>query len=342
MKIVFAGTPDFAAYAMRAIGSAGHQIVLALTQPDRRAGRGMHLQASPVKALALENNIPVLQPVTLKRDQDDIARRAQAQEAYQQLLEIEFDVMVVVAYGLILPQDILDIASRNNRYGCFNIHASLLPRWRGAAPIQRAIQAGDLKTGVSIMRMDAGLDTGATTLIEELVITVSETSTTLHDRLASLGAKLIVQTLNDLEAGFPCKGVPQPNTGITYAEKILKSESEIDWRLSAIDIDRQIRAFNPFPGSTSSIGGEQLKFWRSCLPDKIGFSPSNNVGEVLGVSKDSVYIQCGDGPIEVIEMQKAGGKKMSAAACLEKILIEGKKPRFDIHANKNRDYSGAE
>jgi methionyl-tRNA formyltransferase len=342
MKIVFAGTPDFAAHAMRAIGNAGHQIVLALTQPDRRAGRGMHLQASPVKLLAIKEGIPVLQPVTLKRNQDDDDRRIQAQEAYQELSEIEFDAMVVVAYGLILPQEILDIASRNNRYGCFNIHASLLPRWRGAAPIQRAIEAGDLKTGVSIMRMDAGLDTGGTTLMEELDISRGETSTTLHDRLASLGAKLIVQTLNDLEAGLPCKGVPQPDTGITYAEKILKSESEIDWRLSAIDIDRQIRAFNPFPGSTSSIAGEQMKFWRSCLPSKTGLSSSVNVGEVLGISKDSVYIQCGDGPIEIIEMQKAGGKKMSAAACLEKILIEATTPRFEMQATKNGADSGAE
>jgi methionyl-tRNA formyltransferase len=342
MKIVFAGTPDFAAHAMRAISGAGHQIVLALTQPDRRAGRGMHLQSSPVKALALESNIPVLQPVTLKRNQGDEDRRTQAQEAYQRLSEIEFDAMVVVAYGLILPQDILDIASRNNRYGCFNIHASLLPRWRGAAPIQRAIEAGDLKTGVSIMRMDAGLDTGGTTLIEELDISASETSATLHDRLASLGAKLIVQTLNDLEGGLSCQGVPQPNTGITYAEKILKSESEIDWHLSAIDIDRQIRAFNPFPGSTSIINGEQMKFWRSCLPAKTGFSSNNHPGEVLGISKDSVYIQCGDGPIEIIEMQKAGGKKMSAASCLEKILIDATKPRFEMQTTKNEADSGTE
>ncbi|MEY4059389.1 MAG: hypothetical protein RL551_628, partial [Pseudomonadota bacterium] len=229
MKIVFAGTPEFAAQAMRAIEKAGHQIVLALTQPDRRAGRGMHLQASPVKLFAQEKNIPVLQPASLKQSHPDLQKQAAALEAYQYLSGIDFDAMVVVAYGLILPQDVLDIASRNGRYGCFNIHASLLPRWRGAAPIQRAIESGDACTGVSIMQMDAGLDTGDTVLVGDLKIASDETSATLHDRLAKLGAELMVKVLNDLDKDVVIARTPQPSIGITYAEKILKNEAEIDW-----------------------------------------------------------------------------------------------------------------
>ena len=341
MKIVFAGTPEFAAHAMRAIGDAGHEIVLTLTQPDRRAGRGMHLQASPVKTLALQKNILVIQPVTLNRNQNDEDRRTQAEAAYQQLSEVEFDAMVVVAYGLILPQDILDLASRLGRHGCLNIHASLLPRWRGAAPIQRSIEAGDLKTGVSIMRMDAGLDTGDTILAEEINISTNETSATLHDRLALLGSKLIVQTLKNFSDGIPCLAAPQPSEGITYAEKILKSESEIDWHLSAIEIDRRIRAFNPFPGATSSLDDEQIKFWHSCVPTKPIFAPSKDAGEILGSLNGSVYIQCGDGAIEITEMQKAGGKKMSAAMCLEKTLMSPSNSRFEIQTVKNRTHTRA-
>ena len=267
MKIVFAGTPEFAAQAMRAIEKSGYQIVLALTQPDRRAGRGMHLQASPVKVFAQEKNIPVLQPETLKQNHADLQKRTAAQEVFQYLSAIDFDAMVVVAYGLILPQAILDLASQNGRHGCFNIHASVLPRWRGAAPIQRAIESGDADTGVSIMQMDAGLDTGDTVLAGDLKITPQETSASLHDRLAALGAALIVKTLNDLNEGIGITRTPQPVVGVTYAEKILKSEAEIDWHLSAIEIDRRIRAFNPFPGSTSSLDGEQMKFWNSRLPN---------------------------------------------------------------------------
>ena len=201
MKIVFAGTPIFAAQALRAIDRAGHEIVLVLTQPDRRAGRGMQLHASPVKAFALEKNIPILQPATLQRNSADSQKRVQAQDAYDRLSHLSFDAMVVVAYGLILPQEILDLAKRNGRYGCFNIHASLLPRWRGAAPIQRSIESGDSKTGISIMQMDAGLDTGDTVLVREVSIDASETGATLHDRLAVLGADLMVEILCLLE---PC------------------------------------------------------------------------------------------------------------------------------------------
>ena len=328
MKIVFAGTPEFAAQAMRAIDGAGHQIVLALTQPDRRAGRGMHLQASPVKIFAQEKNIPVLQPETLKREHTDPEKKFAAQQAYQYLSDIDFDAMVVVAYGLILPQDILDIASRNGRYGCFNIHASLLPRWRGAAPIQRAIESGDAATGVSIMQMDAGLDTGDTVLVGDLQITPHENSASLHDRLAALGAELMVKTLNDLDKGTGIARVPQPSEGVTYAEKILKNEAEIDWHLSAIEIDRHIRAFNPFPGSTSSLHGEQLKFWNSCLPSKAQTLQGVAPGQVVGFDGDAVYVQCGEGVIKVLEMQKSGGKKTSASACLQSYRIQEKIMQF--------------
>jgi methionyl-tRNA formyltransferase len=328
MKIVFAGTPDFAAQAMRAIDQAGHEIVLALTQPDRRAGRGMHLHASPVKVFAQEHNIPVLQPATLKQDHVDLQKRTVAQEAYQYLSSIEFDAMVVVAYGLILPQDILGLASKNGRHGCFNIHASLLPRWRGAAPIQRAIESGDASTGVSIMQMDAGLDTGDTVLVGDLKIAPQETSASLHDRLAALGAELMVKTLNALERGAVITRTPQSSDGITYAEKILKNEAEIDWQLSAVEIDRRIRAFNPFPGATSSLNGDLLKFWDSCLPNKGQTEQSLNPGQVLGFSEDGVYVQCGVGVIEILEMQKPGGKKTGASACLQTYRTQEKIMQF--------------
>jgi methionyl-tRNA formyltransferase len=328
MKIVFAGTPEFAAQAMRAIHDAGHNIVLALTQPDRRGGRGMHLQASPVKEFALENHIPVLQPETLKNNHSDPSKRAQAIEAYQQLAGLEFDAMVVVAYGLILPQDILDISQRPGRYGSFNIHASLLPRWRGAAPIQRAIEMGDTKTGVCIMQMDAGLDTGDTVLVDDLDITPEETSGSLHDRLAILGSKLIVDILDAIQDGDPVLKTPQATIGVTYAEKILKAEAEIDWSLGANEIDCRIRAFNPFPGATSKLGNEVIKFWMSCIPGPDASLKSGDPGEVLGTSEDGVYIQCGNGVVEVLEMQKPGGKKMSARKCLQSMGLDEKSLRF--------------
>jgi methionyl-tRNA formyltransferase len=328
MKVVFAGTPEFAAQAMRAIDGAGHQIVLALTQPDRRAGRGMHLQASPVKEYALEKNIPVLQPASLRRNSLDPEKQLQAQAAYDQLSNTDFDVMVVVAYGLILPQDILDLAQASPRFGCFNIHASLLPRWRGAAPIQRAIEAGDLKTGVSIMKMDAGLDTGDTVLIRDIDIADHETSATLHDRLASLGAQLINETLHTLEVSGPQQTTPQPIEGVTYAEKILKSEADIDWALSAAEIDCRIRAFNPFPGASSSTGGLAMKFWNSRIVNQEVSFPPGLVGQVLGMHEEGVYIQCGSGLIEILEMQKPGGKRMAASAVLQPIMAQEKIVHF--------------
>lgn len=317
MKIVFAGTPEFAAQAMRAIYDAGHEIVLALTQPDRRAGRGMHLQASPVKEFALQNNIPVIQPETLRRNSIDPQKQAQALEAYERLSSIEFDAMVVVAYGLILPQEILDISEKQGRYGSFNIHASLLPRWRGAAPIQRAIEAGDSRAGICIMQMDAGLDTGDTVLVADLEIKRDETSTSLHDRLAQLGSKLIVDVLDDLQGSKNLARVPQAKDGVTYAEKILKSEAEIDWTLSAKEIDQRIRAFNPFPGASSALNGVAMKFWNSRPADAQAVSSTGQPGDVLGFSQEGVYIQCGNGILEVLEMQKPGGKKIDASTCIQ-------------------------
>lgn len=328
MKIVFAGTPEFAAQAMRAIVKAGHEIVLVLTQPDRRAGRGMQLHCSPVKTVALERNIPVLQPATLKRNSTDAQKKAQAEHAYDCLSELSFDAMVVVAYGLILPQEILDITERDGRYGCFNIHASLLPRWRGAAPIQRSIEAGDMKTGVSIMLMDAGLDTGDTIMAKVIPIAFDDTSGTLHDRLAVLGADLMVETLAFLDQGKKLNRVLQSTSGITYADKILKAEAQIDWSLSAEEIDRRIRAFNPFPGSTSCLHADVFKFWKSGLPKEVSFGKTGMPGEVLGIDTNHVYIQCGQGVIEIYEMQKPGGKRMGASACLQPYRLQAPPMQF--------------
>jgi len=329
MKIVFAGTPEFAAQAMRAIDAAGHQIVLVMTQPDRRAGRGMHLHASPVKTLAIEKNITVLQPSTLKRNAADPDKKAEAESAYQQLAQLEFDAMVVVAYGLILPQDVLDLAEQAGRFGCFNIHASLLPRWRGAAPIQRAIEAGDHTTGVCIMQMDAGLDTGDVVLMDELKIAHDETSATLHDRLAELGSRLIVKILNALDAKQTLIRIPQAEFGVSYAEKILKSEAEINWQLGAIEIDRRIRAFNPFPGASASLGGEPIKILNSALPEERIQRQSATPGQILGTSKTGVYVQCGDGVVELTEVQRPGGKKMNAKPCLHAQLEQKEASQFD-------------
>ena len=328
MKIVFAGTPEFAAQAMRAIDAAGHQIVLVLTQPDRRSGRGMHVQASPVKTFALEKNIPLLQPASLRRNSADPEKQAEAEAAYQQLSTTDFDVMVVVAYGLILPQDVLAIAESKLRHGCFNIHASILPRWRGAAPIQRSIEHGDSKTGVSIMKMDVGLDTGDTVLVREIAIADDETSASLHDRLAKLGAESIVEALSTLQQGASLIKTPQAAEGIRYAEKILKSEAEIDWQLSATEIDHRIRAFNPFPGATSNLDGIPMKFWNSRVSHSGDYSQTGQIGEVLGFSKEGAFIQCGQGVIEVLEMQKPGGKRMNAVAYLRTHGAPSKALRF--------------
>ena len=247
MRVVFAGTPDFAVPALEAIGDAGHEVVLVLTQPDRPSGRGLAAAAGPVKQAALRRAIPVFQPATLK-DADVQAR----------LRDADADVMVVAAYGLILPQGVLDLP----RLGALNIHASLLPRWRGAAPIHRAILAGDRETGVCIMQMDAGLDTGPVLLREAVPIAPDATAGTLHDRLAALGARLVVAALDGLARGV-LRPTPQSADGVTYACKIEKAEARVDWMRGADEIERQVRAFNPFPGAATVLRTTEIKLWRA-------------------------------------------------------------------------------
>lgn len=310
MKVVFAGTPHFAAHALKEIHQAGHEIVLVMTQPDRPAGRGLKLQPSAVKQAALELGLSVIQPTSLKLD----GKYSQEAEAAKNILEnTDFDVMVVAAYGLILPQWTLSLAERSPRTGCLNIHASLLPRWRGAAPIQRAIWAGDEKTGTCIMQMDVGLDTGAVALCEELPIYSFDTTTTLHDKLAQQGGRLIQQALADIQTNGRLMLSPQPEEGVTYAEKILKDEAQIDWSKDAQWIDRQIRALNPMPGAWTKWRGEILKVWFSeLMPQTVEAGSKRLAGEVLSIDELGVVVACGNGSIRLQELQKAGGKKMSA------------------------------
>ena len=291
MRLIFAGTPEFAASALAALSAAKNEVVSVLTQPDRPAGRGMQLLASPVKRLALEHGIAVFQPVSLK-----------SPDAQQKLAEANADVMVVAAYGLILPQAVLDIP----RLGCINIHASLLPRWRGAAPIQRAILAGDTETGITIMQMEAGLDTGPMLLQAKLPITPDDTSATLHDKLAKQGAELIVDALEQLEAGT-LSATPQPAQGVTYAEKILKQEAAIDWTLPAAEIERRIRALQPFPVMQTTWRGEVLRIWRAAAIVSAGANP----GVIQMADADKLIIACGSGALEILELQRAGGKRLA-------------------------------
>ncbi len=292
-KVIFAGTPDFAATALRAIAEAGYEIPLVLTQPDRPKGRGMKLQASPVKTAALELGFQVAQPESLK------------DPAMQQLLHsVEADIMVVAAYGLLLPQAVLDTP----RHGCLNIHASLLPRWRGAAPIQRAIEAGDSETGICIMQMDAGLDTGAVISRHPCPILPADTAQTLHDKLAEIGARAIVA---DLQHYSQRTAQPQPEHGITYARKLSKADAEIDWNQPADTIERQIRAFNPVPGSWCSYQGKPMKIW-SAQTCPAGGTP----GSVLQADKTGIQVACGSGSLLIRTLQPAGSARMEAAAFL--------------------------
>jgi len=293
---------------------------LVLTQPDRRAGRGMHLQASPVKEFALSKGVPLLQPASLNTNNLDEVKRAEAIAALRVISETQFDTMVVVAYGLIIPQAMLDLAERPGRHGAFNIHGSLLPRWRGAAPIQRSIAAGDGRTGITIMQMDAGLDTGDMVMSESIDINPDETSSSLHDRLAELGARLMVRCLAMLDAQEAATRTPQSEEGMCYAEKIQKTEAEIDWSQSAATIDRLIRAFNPFPGASSTLGGQSLKFWRARpltkeLADQ--YRGSHRPGSIVGKTNDGFMVWCKDGALEVLEIQKPGGRRSSAAQWIQ-------------------------
>ncbi len=308
MKIVFAGTPDFAAIALNALlnkdPDAGFNVVGVYTQPDRPAGRGMKLHASAVKLVALAAGLPVFQPPSLK-----------TLEAQADLAALDADVMVVAAYGLILPQAVLDIPHKVAGFGCLNIHASLLPRWRGAAPIHRAILAGDSKTGVAIMDMEAGLDTGPVLLETFTAIGARETTGQLHDRLAMLGAEAIVHVLTRLARGHEVSVCAQSSHGVTYAHKVTTEDARIDWSLSAVEIDRTIRAFNPVPGAWTTWRGEKLKLWAAeiaAVPSCVGSEP----GVVLAAEGEHLLISCGSSPLAITEIQRAGGKRMKVSAWL--------------------------
>jgi methionyl-tRNA formyltransferase len=304
LKLGFAGTPEFAAVALAALHQAGHEVVLVLSQPDRPAGRGMKLQASPVKQFALAHQMPVAQPRSLRLD----GKYAEdAQVAQQVLAAAGADAMVVAAYGLILPQWVLDVP----RLGCFNIHASLLPRWRGAAPIHRAIEAGDSHTGISIMQMDAGLDTGDMLLVRSIPILPTDTTGSLHDRLASLGGDLMVQALSQAAQGTLAP-VTQPLEGITYASKIDKSEAAIDWAQPAQTICQRIRAFNPFPGASTQLNGETLKIWAAQASDSPAVA-SQSCGEIMALAQTGVAVAAMNSVVIVTELQRPGGKRLGVA-----------------------------
>ena len=300
MKIIFAGTPHFAASALAALFKE-HQVVAVLTQPDRPAGRGMHLVASPVKQFALQHGVPVLQPSTLKTEQ-----------VQQELAALGADVMVVAAYGLILPKAVLQLP----RDGCLNIHASLLPRWRGAAPIQRAILAGDAETGITIMQMDEGLDTGAMLLRHACPITPNDTAATLHDKLAKLGASSISEALHLLQEQrlIPVK---QDAAAATYAAKLLKNEGRIDWAQEAQQLERAVRAFNPFPVCHAAFNGAVLKVWQASLAKQQG-AP----GEVIAVDKQGITVACGNDALRLEVLQRPGGKAQPAAQFLQAVTVK--------------------
>lgn len=299
LKVVFAGTPEFARVALEAIAAAGHEVVLVLSQPDRPAGRGMKLQASPVKQCAVANKWPVAQPRSLRLDGKYPEDASAAREV---LLAANPDVMVVAAYGLILPQWVLDLP----KFGCLNIHASLLPRWRGAAPIHRAIEAGDTQTGITIMQMDAGLDTGDM-LLRESVDIGNDNTARLHDRLAELGGRMIVQALADIGK---LERTAQPAEGITYANKVEKHEAQVDWSQPADAIVRRIRAFDPFPGANSPLDGETIKLWAAyAAPAEQSAAP----GTILAVTETGVAVAAAGSIVMVTELQRPGGKRLAVA-----------------------------
>ncbi|MEC7378401.1 MAG: methionyl-tRNA formyltransferase [Pseudomonadota bacterium] len=292
MRLVFAGTPDFAAEALKALIAAGHTIVGVYSQPDRPAGRGRKLQPSPVKQVALDHGIPVFQPETLKTP-----------EAQRELADLKPDVMIVAAYGLILPKAVLAIP----KHGCLNIHASLLPRWRGAAPIQRAIAAGDAETGITIMQMDEGLDTGAMLLKSITAITADDTGGSLHDRLAELGGQAIVKALALLEKG-ELAGEAQNNDQACYASKLSKTEGHIDWHASATDIERLVRAFNPWPGTYTDLGDQRIRIHEAHV---LGTQSGKSPGKVLLRDRNGIDIACGTGTLRITRLQLPGSRAQS-------------------------------
>ena len=308
MRVGFAGTPAFAATALAALLARGFDVPLVLTQPDRPSGRGLKDVPQPVKVLAAGRGLPLLQPATLKTD-----------EARAALLAIPLDVLVVAAYGLLLPPAVLAWPV----HGCINIHASLLPRWRGAAPIQRALLAGDAETGVTIMQMDAGLDTGPMHDVERVPIAPRETAGTLHDRLAAAGARAIVAVLERLARDGALAGMPQPTEGVTYAAKITRADTGIDWRESATDLDRRIRAFDPVPGACTARKGELVKVWKAKATTA---ERQGGPGEVLAADASGVVVACGHGALRIAELQFAGGRSMPVAA-----LVAGRRIAVGQH-----------
>ena len=316
MRLIFAGTPEFARVALAQLQAAGFEIALVLTQPDRPAGRGLKLQPSAVKQQALAHGLALAQPRSLRLE----GRYPEDAEAARDAIHAaQADAMVVAAYGLLLPQWVLDALESPSsvgqpRWGCLNIHASLLPRWRGAAPIHRAIEAGDTQTGISIMQMDPGLDTGAVLLAQALPMEPSDSTASLHDKLAQLGGVLIVQTLQQLPAGT-LRPVQQPPEGVTYAQKIDKQEAWIDWALPAPQIVRRILAFNPAPGASSSLQGEALKIWQAqVLP---GVPPAGiALGSILAASHAGIEVAAMNSIVNITQLQRPGGKRLVAAEFL--------------------------
>ncbi len=318
MNIIFAGTPEFAATALASLHEAGFHIPLVLTQPDRPGGRGMQLQPSAVKQFALAHQLPVAQPASLRLDGK---YPQEARDAHALLHATPHDVMVVAAYGLILPPSVLQIP----RLGCINIHASLLPRWRGAAPIHRAIEAGDRETGITIMQMDEGLDTGAMLCHEAEIIRADDTTASLHDRLAAMGGRLIVDVLRRLEQGT-LSATAQPQSGVCYADKIRKDEAALDFRLPAAVLSRRIRAFNPFPGALAQVGGVALKIWRAELTQHHG-----QPGEIVAAGPGELIVACGEGALRLVELQKPSGKRLPAAEFLKGFPLQ-QGQRFEVHS----------
>lgn len=298
LKLIFAGTPEFSAIHLKALIDSKHTLAAVYTQPDRPAGRGKQLRASPVKQIALEAGLPVYQPASLKQSEAQLA-----------LASIEADAMIVVAYGLILPQAVLDAP----RLGCLNVHASLLPRWRGAAPIQRAIEAGDQETGITIMQMDAGLDTGDMLATRGCAIDEHTTAASLHDKLAALGAPLLLEVLEDLPT-FQANRQPQNGELANYAHKILKPESQIDWQHSAVKLGQLVRAFNPFPVCFSMLDGQRVKIWQA-RPAGIATLP-DPAGTILQANREGILVNCGSGQLSIERLQLPGGKAVSAAQIL--------------------------
>lgn len=311
MKIIFAGTPDFAATALAMIHDAGIEVALVLTQPDRPAGRGMQLHASAVKQFAVAHGIPVAQPVSLRLDGK---YPADADAAHALLRATEHDVMVVAAYGLILPPSVLAIPPR----GCINIHGSLLPRWRGAAPIHRAIEAGDTETGITLMQMDAGLDTGPLLLTRSCPITPDETTGSLFEKLTLTATGAIVDAIEKLPL---LRAVAQPHDGVTYAKKIDKSEARIDWRQAAKDIERRMRAFDPAPGCDSTLADEPLKIWRARV-NAVREGTTGVPGTIVDVASDRLTVQCGVGALDLVTVQKPGRKRIAVADFLRGLTIQ--------------------